>query len=115
MKIDIIKTIIAVLFSGLITYGIYEYSAADETRWLLTIVSGLLLTGLSIFSIGIRITEWRSATMFSIVSAIFWCVFFGVNTLFAFFNFNISFFCIVNGIILLTYLLIFNWMYKNKQ
>lgn len=115
MKIDIIKTIIAILFSWLVTYGIYEYSTANEVRWLLTLVSGLLLTGLSIFSIGIRLEEWRSATSFCIVSAIFWCVVLVVNVLFAFFNFNVPFYIIVNGMILLIYLLTFNFMYKNQQ
>lgn len=115
MKVDFIKTAIAVLFSSLITYAIYSYSYSDEVRWLLTLTSGILLIGLSIFSIGITMKEWRSAVMFIIVSKIFWCTALVTNVVFAFFNFNSTFYIIVNGIILLTYLLIFTFMYKNQQ
>ena len=43
MKIDFVKTIIAVAISCLIAYGFYAICKVDELRWVLAIVSGVAM------------------------------------------------------------------------
>ena len=97
MKIDFVKTIIAVAIGCLIAYGLYTVCEYDNLRWLLTSIGGGILSLLLVFSIG----------LFFICGV--------VNFGFAFFNFSKPLFIIVNGIILLIYALIVQGMYKNQQ
>ena len=71
MKIDFVKTIIAVAISCLIAYGFYAICKVDELRWLLTIVSGVAMTITLAFTLGIKPKAERTAVMFTTMSSIF--------------------------------------------
>lgn len=115
MKIDFVKTIIAVAISCLIAYGLYAICKVDELRCLLTIVSGIAMTITLAFTLGIKPKAERTALMFTTMSAIFFVVVAIMNLIFAFVNFNKPIFIILNGVILLVYALIANSMAKVKE
>lgn len=115
MKIDFVKTIIAVAIGCLIAYGLYTVCEYDNLRWLLTSIGGGILSLLLVFSIGIKPKAERTAVMVSTLSIVLFFICGVVNFGFAFFNFSKPLFIIVNGIILLIYALIVQGMYKNQQ
>lgn len=115
MKIDFVRTIIAIAISCLVAYGFYTICEYNNLRWLLTVVSGVMLSLFLIFTIGIRVKAERTAVMISILSIVLFCVCGIVNFVFAFFDFNKPLFIITNGMLLLIYTLIINSMYKNQQ
>ena len=115
MKIDFVKTIIAVAISCLIAYGQYAICKDDELRWMLTIVSGVAMTITLAFTLGIKPKAERTALMFTTMSSIFFVVIAIMNLIFAFVNFNKPIFIILNGVILLVYALIASGMTKVKE
>ena len=115
MKIDFVKTIIAVAISCLIAYGLYTICKVDELRCLLTIVSGVAMTITLVFTLGIKPKAERTALMFTTMSSIFFVVIAVMDFIFAFVNFNKPIFIILNGVILLVYALIANSMAKVKE
>ncbi len=115
MKIDFVKTIIAIAISCLVAYGFYTICEYDNLRWLLTSISGVMLSLFLIFTIGIRVKAERTAVMISILSIMSFCICGIVNLVFAFFDFSKPLFIISNGLLLLVYTLIINSMYKNRQ
>ena len=115
MKIDFVKTIIAVAISCLLAYGFYAICKVDELRWLLTIVSGVAMTITLAFTLGIKPKAERTSVMFTTMSSIFFVVITVMDFIFAFVNFSKPVFVILNGIILLIYALIANRMFKCKE
>lgn len=115
MKIDFVKTIIAVAISCLIAYGFYAICKVDELRWLLAIVSGVAMTIVLAFTLGIKPKAERTALMFTTMSSIFFVVIAVMDFIFAFVNFSKPVFVILNVIILLIYALIANGMFKCKE
>ena len=88
MKIDFVKTIIAVAISCLIAYGFYSICKVDELRWLLTIVSGVVMIITFVFTLGVKPKAERTSVMFTTMSSIFFIVFCAMNLIFAFLKFS---------------------------
>lgn len=115
MKLDIPKSIISLIISGLIAYGCYSICPFEELCCLLTgtTFGYLAITGLMTF--GITINTLRNATVIKVFSG---CMFFTgivLNITFFFFKFNIPLYIISNGIILFMYLLICVSIWRSRQ
>lgn len=115
MKIDWIKTLIAVLINALMVYGMYVTCSSDTLRDILIGVSAVVLTITGVFTLGVSVEGERSAIMVKIVSGIFYAVLLVVNWIFTVVEFTIPLFIIINGILLLLYALVIVSMARTKQ
>ncbi len=115
MKFDFIKSLIALGISALIAYGFYSICNYDGLRWLLTITSGVILTILGVFAVGITPKAERTAIVMQVFSAAVFAVMGVINFVFSFFDFNKPLFVILNGACLLLYALIAVSIYRKQQ
>lgn len=114
MKVNFIKTIIAICVSGLIAYGFYSFHKTDN-KLLLSLGSFAFLSLTLLFTLSITFSLPRTTTMVRTVSGIFFVVAFLSNLIFSFFNFSTPIYVIVNGIALMTYALVSYTISKAKQ
>jgi hypothetical protein len=105
MKVNLINSLIAAAMSALIAYGCYAICDYEEVQLLITIASFVQFLVLSIGTIAVSLPESRSTVMFRILSGVFFGVATISNIAFAFFDFNVPTYIILNGVILLIYLL----------
>jgi len=105
MKIDWIRTVIAVCFCALITWGLFELCRCEENRVLLTCVSAFLLTVTGVMSLGIAFESERVTTMFRLVSQIAFWLLLIMNVIFALVTFSMPLYLILNGMVALIYAL----------
>lgn len=114
MKLDFIKTSIAVAVSALIAYGFYAFNT-NANKNLVTVGSFIFLATTLILTIGIRFTLPRTATMARSLSWIFFLTALASNLIFSFAIFKDELYIIINGILLLIYVLIYYWIGQAKQ
>ena len=60
MKLDVVKSVIAVAISALLAYACYEICDYDRVRWVVTIGAFLTLGITSVFSLGITLISSRN-------------------------------------------------------
>jgi len=114
MKIDLIKTIIAIGVSILIAYGFYSFHHSVNSQ--LLVASSFVELSLSgFFVLGLRFEKPRTTANIRLVSSIFFFIFLVVNIAFSFFDFSKQSYIITNGLILLTCILIVYSIFKAKQ
>lgn len=115
MKIDIVKTIIAIALSALIAYACYSISNYDSLRWIVTI-GAFIAIGVPLFlALGATTSNPRGSVLLSVTSWVVALVMIGTNVVFAFCEFSTPAYIITNGIILLVYLLIYRSLYKQDN
>ena len=115
MKIDIVKTIIAIALSALIAYACYSISNYDSLRWIVTI-GAFIAIGVPLFlALGATTSNHRGSVLLSVTSWVVALVMIGTNVVFAFCEFSTPAYIITNGIILLIYLLIYRSLYKQDN
>lgn len=114
MKIDFVKSAIAIAVSGLIAYGFYHFHNG-ENKSLLSLGSFLFTATTLLFTIGINFEFPRTTTMVRTVSGIFFVISLLNNIIFSFNDFSVPFYVIVNGILALIYILIVYTISKAKQ
>lgn len=115
MKMDLIRTIIAVGIGILTSWGFHAL-AQDPTDGLPLCLAIGIETGLSgIGLVGIEYDEYpRSGTMIRAACAFGIVLLLGINAIYAYTGVNTSFY-VLNGIISLVLLLIVNSIHKIKQ
>ena len=114
MKLNFIPTIIAIAISGLISYGFYSFHNSNN-KLLLSIGSFTFLALTLIFTIGATFDLSRTKINIRTVSALFFGTSLVSNLVFSFFEFTKPIYVIVNGILLLAYLLVIYSIQKLKQ
>jgi hypothetical protein len=114
MKLNIIQTIIAVLVSLLITYGLYSFHAG-ENKLLLSTGSFIFLSTALVMFIGTTFEFPRTTTNIRVVSGIFFIIGLISNSIFTFINFPVPSYIIINGLLILTFILIAYSIQKAKQ
>ncbi|MBP3353556.1 MAG: hypothetical protein IJ341_00140 [Bacteroidales bacterium] len=112
MKVDLLRTIIAIAIGVILAYACYEICNVDDVKWVITIGSFITLTIPLTLAMGICAEKERSLIMLSIVSWITFIVEIITNSCFVFADFSIPVYIIINGLILLIYLLIYNSIYR---
>ena len=105
MKINAVQTIIAIAVSLLIAYGFYHFHNG-ENKILLSAGSFMFLAATLVFSTGISFEYPRTTTNIRVVSGIFFFVAFISSLIFTFISFSVPAYIIINGILLLVFILI---------
>jgi hypothetical protein len=106
MKIDWIKSLLAVSIAALIAYGLYAFAISENNKILLGIASFVLISITSVFTFGVKLKEPRVSMMFKTLSLLWWLLAIVINVTFAFFNFPIPLFVIVDGLAIVLYVVI---------
>jgi hypothetical protein len=114
MKVNFIKSIIAIAVSGLIAYGFYSFHDS-ENKLLLSVGSFLFVAITLLLTIGISFDLPRTSTNVRTVSAIFFLVALTSNIIFSFVSFSVPLYIIANGILILLYTLITYSIANAKQ
>ncbi|WP_213524095.1 hypothetical protein [Nonlabens sp.] len=114
MRINLVQTTIAIAVSALITYGLYNFYVGDNKN-LLSAGSFVFLTTALIMTIGASFEPPRTTTNIRVVSGIFFAIALISNLIFTFINFSVPSYVIVNGILLLVFILIAYSINKSKQ
>lgn len=114
MKVNFVKSVIAIAISGLIAYGYFHFHNG-ENKSLLSLGCFLFTATTLLWTIGINFEFPRTTTMVRTVSGIFFVVALLSNLIFSFTDFSVPFYVIVNGILALIYLLIAYTISKAKQ
>jgi hypothetical protein len=114
MKINFVQTIIAIVLSLLIAYGLYGFHDGYNKLLLSAGSFAFLATTLAI-TIGASFDLPRTTTNIRVVSGIFFAIALISNLIFTFINFFVPSYVIINGILLLVYILIAYSINKAKQ
>ena len=115
MKVDFVKSIIAFAISALLAYACYEICDFERVQWVVTIGALLSLGTPLMLILGISAKQERSSVMLKALSWVIFIVELLSNGIFIFFDFNIPLYVIVNGLILIVFLLIYNSTYQTKM
>ena len=105
MKINYVLLIIALLISGLAAFGFYAANSGDTFRTLITIGSGLTLFITLSGALAFSSPNGGTANI-KIVSFIFFFVFIVEHLIFGFAGIRLTPYIIINGILILLYILI---------
>lgn len=115
MKIDLVRTIVAICIGALIGWGFYSMAQNTTDGLPLGFAIGIETALLGIGLVGIEYEEYpRSGTMIRATCALGAVVLLVLNAIYTYTGVNTSFY-ILNGIISLILLLIANGIYKSKQ
>ncbi len=106
MKPNIVLIIISVLIAALIGYGFYAANSGETNVLLLTFGSGICLALALTGALGIKFERAEAKVTIAVTSGIFFIVFLISNLIFAFTKVVPAPYIIVNGILLLMYILI---------
>ena len=114
MKINFVQTIIAIALSLLISYGLYSFHNS-ENKMLLSAGSFVFLAETLVMTIGTSFEFPRTTTNVKVVSGIFFAVALISNLIFTFIKFSVPSYVIINGILLLVFILIAYSINRAKQ
>lgn len=116
MKPNSIYIIIACGISALLAFSCYSICDNEELRMLLAVGSFIIFLSFAIPSLGIKIEDFpRISSLLKVTSITFWGIGIITNLIFSFCNFNKSAFIIINGMLLLIFILTYTSLYKTKQ
>ena len=104
MKINLVQTIIAIAVSLLIAYGLYSFHSG-ENKILLSAGSFVFLATALVMTIGASFELPRTTTNIRVVSGIFFVIALISNMIFTFVNFSVPSYVIINGILILVFIL----------
>ena len=114
MKLNFVQSIIAIAVSLLIAYGFFSFHES-ENKILLSISSFVFLVVTLIVTISASFESPRTTTNLKTISGIFFVVAFISNLVFTFISFSVPSYLIINGLLLLIYILITYSINKAKQ
>ena len=107
MKIQVFPSIIAVAASALIAFGLYSWCRCEDMRLLIAIFGGisLMLTGGATFAASLQ--ESRATVNAKVASGVFALLLIVSNAIFcAVTTFSVAFYVLINGLLLLLWLII---------
>lgn len=107
MKINFIPSIIAIVLSALIAFGMYSWCRCKDMNLLIAIVSGMCMCLTSGLALGISWSDARKSTNIKIVSSVFASLEIAINVIFcSLITFSVPAYIITIGISLLIWMLI---------
>lgn len=115
MKIDLVKSVIALGISALLAYACYEICNYEDLKWVIAIGSFITLGVPFMFALGVSSQHERSSVMLKALTGIILMVELVLNGIFVFFDFSIPLYVILNGLILLVFALVYNSIYRTKM
>lgn len=105
MKLDIVKTLIAISASALIAFGQYSWCVSDKAV-LLSLFSFIETSAFLISALGLQVEWLRSMANVKVISWIFFFIELTMNIVFSRKDFSLSAFIVSNGCVLLFFFLI---------
>lgn len=116
MKVNTINAIIAIALAALLAYMCYSISSYESVRALITAGTFMTVGAALVAALGLRVPEYpRTSVLLKTVSTIFSVLMVCENIAFSFFDFSVSFYIILTGILLAVYLLVYSSVYKARQ
>jgi hypothetical protein len=115
MKVKVIPTIIACGISSLLAYAFYNICHTEGKELLLAIGGGLCIFVTLATSLGLRFEQPRTSANVAFVGVVFFLLMLVSNAIFAYSHFVTHSYVIVNGLLLLSFLLISYYVTKAKQ
>lgn len=115
MKVKVVPTIIALGISALLAYALYNICHTEGKEMLLAIGGGICLFLPLATCFGVRFEPSRTSANVAVIGAVFFVAMVISNALFAYSNFATHTYVIVNGILLLMFLLMEYWIVKARQ
>ena len=115
MKLDLVKSLIAVAISALLAYACYEICDYEHVRWVIAAGAFVAIGAPMMLALGVSSQQERSSVMLKTLSWVFLLIEIVSNAIFVFLDFSIPVYIIVNGLILLMFLLIYNSIYRTKM
>ena len=115
MKVKFILTIIASGISALLAYALYKICHTDGKELLLAIGGGICLFLPLATCLGVRFEQTRTSANVAVMGAVFFGIMAMSNAVFAYLQFSTHSYIVVNGIIMLLFLLIEYLIVKAKQ
>jgi hypothetical protein len=106
MKVNFVMLLIALAIAVLVAYGFYSGNKNDETVWLITIASGIMIF-VTLSGILAVTFDGRGGTgNVRVVSILFLIISIISNAIFSFITMTPAPYIIINGILFLVYILI---------
>ncbi|WET69787.1 hypothetical protein [Sphingobacterium sp.] len=105
MKLDYIKTVIAIAISCLISYGFFVFTN-NSNKELLSVGTCLFLSVTLVCTLAIQLQSARTTTLVKTVSSIFFVCALIINIAFLFIEFKKEIYIILTGIVFLVYVLL---------
>ena len=115
MKLDVVKSLIAVAISVLLAYTCYEICNYEHVQRVIAVGSFITIAIPILLALGVSSQSERSSVMLKALSWIFLLIELISNGVFVFFDFSIPIYIIINGLILLMFALIYNSIYRTKM
>ena len=115
MKLDVVKSLIAVAIGALLAYACYEICDHEQLQWVIAVGALISISTPMILALGVSSQQERSAVMLKALSWVFLIIGLVSNGVFLFCDFSIPVYIIVTGLILLTFVLIYNSIYRTKM
>lgn len=114
MKVKLIPAIIVVALSALIAYGLYCFCVSDNN---LLVSLGFLVMALCILlaAFGVGIEPHRTSVNIKVTSIVFFVLALISNAVFAFVQFSTPLYVVVNGILLLLWLMVVYGIRRARQ
>lgn len=107
MKVNIFLTLISVMLAALVGYLAYIVASGDGNDAICGIGSGICFVATLIPTIGLQYKSGNLGVNIRLLSAIFFIIFVISNFCFAGFGVKMPYYIIVNGILLMIYLVVF--------
>ena len=114
MKINIVPTIISVAISALLAYALHALCKTEGMELLLAIGGGLCFFVTLTACLGVRFEKGRTSTNTSALAMVFFFLMIISNGIFAFIRFSMPAYIVINGVLLLAFLLTFYAVVKAK-
>jgi hypothetical protein len=115
MKLDVVKSLIAFAISALLAYACYAICDKEHAQWIITAGSFITIVVPMILALGVSSQYERSSIMLKVLSWIFILIEIISNGIFVFCDFSTPVYIIINGLILLTFALTYNSVYRTKM
>lgn len=105
MRIDIFRTIAVIVASALIGWAFGALTPGHDQA-LFTGIGGFLVSAVCLMAgVGMAYDDGRYGTNIRLLSMLFLVLFIVTNSIFAFFEFTAAPFCIVNGLLLIIFVM----------
>ena len=115
MKLDVVKSLIAIAISALLAYACYEICNYERVQWVIAAGAFVSIGIPSMLALGVSSHQERSSVMLKTLSWVFLLIEIVSNGVFVFFDFSIPVYIIINGLILLMFVLTYNSIYRTKM
>lgn len=112
MKVNVVFLVIALAIAGLIGYAFYATNKGEANCVLLAIGSGCMIAASLSSSLAVSFKGRGGTGNIKIVSVLFLLVFLISNIIFGFTGVSVPAYVIVNGLLLLVYILIVYSLYR---